>query len=66
MSGRCFVVAVHRTLSVQLEGAGKNDPAVDLELVTPYVQPGCSAEVDGQTMGFGRDPAGCSAVATWS
>ena len=66
MSGRCFVVAVHRTLSVDLEEAGKIDPTVGLEPVRPYVRLGCSAEVDGQTMGFGRVPAGRSGVATWS
>ena len=66
MSGRCFVVVVRRTLAVDLVEAGKIDLTVDLELVRPYVQLGCSAEVGGQTMGFGRVPAGCSAVATWS
>ena len=66
MSGRCSAAVVHRALSEELEEAGKIDPTVDLELVTPYVQVGCSAEVDGQTMEFGRVPAGWSAVATWS
>lgn len=66
MSGRCFVVVVHRTLAVDLVEAGKIDLTVDLELVRSYVQLGCSGEVDGQTMGFGRVPAGCSAVATWN
>ena len=66
MPGRCSVVVVPRTLSVELEEVEKVAPTVDLELVTPCVQLGCSAELDGQMMGFGRVPAGWSAGATWS